>query len=313
MVDLEKDLGLNIPKHENNPTSRKAAYIEAMQQHKLGTNLKGEDVNLTEKQAKYLYNQSLESSKGISDSKKWYKPNGELRNAYDSFKADVSRGRGEYTSKVGGDLGQGFGFGGHFNASRWDMTRSAFVDSTKIMGEGLSNSLGFATAQQRRQFKTGGMMGKAMTGATVGFGAYNLISTGINGGDMYDALTDNVSAGAGMAGFHMGSKLGGAMFGAGSKKSRFVTSLLGGAVGGLAASQAVSGVMSGAADLTSSDSKIAKSLKGFSQLSGANGSIEQNDKTLTMRQKALQQLSQSSMNDRGSILGSEASILRGYM
>ena len=52
--------------------------------------------------------------------------------------------------------------------------------------------------------------------------------------------------------------------------------------------------------------------KGYSRLA-SNAGIEQNNRTLTMRQQALQQLSQSAINDRASLLGNEAAVLRGVL
>lgn len=67
-----------------------------------------------------------------------------------------------------------------------------------------------------------------------------------------------------------------------------------------------------ASDLTSNDSVLAKMAKGYSKLA-SNAGIEQNNRTLTMRQQALQQLSQSAINDRASLLGNEAAVLRGVL
>ena len=325
MIDLKNDLGLNIQQHEANDFSRKQAYINALTQKSIGTGLDGNSINLTDKQSEYLYR--LQEESATATPKRAEKLKEEYNYARNAFQSEADRTSGHYAEKgysgkwtKGSESGAGIGFKAHMYGSQRSLLANSWRGSVQLVGEGLSNSLGYATKQQRLQYKTGGLMAKGMTAFTIGTGAYNLISTGINGGDMYDAMSDNLSFAAGMVGFHAGSKLGGAMSNVrkvGDKtvglKRRAVGSAIGGIGGNLVASQLVSGGLSAIKDMGSSDSQIVKTLKGQTLVTGGLGNITDNNKTLTMRQRSLQQLSQSSMNDRASILGSEASILRGYM
>ena len=328
VIDLESELGLNIPKHEENEISRKAATIEALKEYSLGDDSNGKPRKLTAKEADHLFESAKSGEKEFTGFigrtvDKIPGLRGLNRPEADAFmtglKADFDRSNGDFRFRKGSDIGSGFGFG-HFKADRKHLALASITDTGALIGEGLSNSFGRTTSQQRRQYKTGGIVGKAGTVAAVGFNAYNIISTGLQGGDMYDAVSDNLQGMAMFGGISMGAKLGGAL-GKGGKetgkaygsKLRVAGSIAGGLTGGLIASGIASGVMSTVGDITKSNSSIVKAVKGNSMLLGSMGSIEQNNKTLTMRQKALQQLSQSAMNDRGSILGSEASILRGYM
>jgi hypothetical protein len=75
-------------------------------------------------------------------------------------------------------------------------------------------------------------------------------------------------------------------------KMRFAGGAVGGAIGFAAGAALVGGGMWAASDLTSNDSVLAKMARGYSKLA-SNAGTEQNNRTLTMRQQALQQLSQS--------------------
>ena len=143
---------------------------------------------------------------------------------------------------------------------------------------------------------------------------------------MYETMTFNLAAASGMAGFTAGSRLGGSLFQGAQMvknehtglnqlkggKMRFAGGAVGGAIGFAAGAALVGGGMWAASDLTSNNSVLAKMAKGYSRLA-SNAGTEQNNRTLTMRQQALQQLSQSAINDRASLLGNEAAVLRGVL
>lgn len=114
--------------------------------------------------------------------------------------------------------------------------------------------------------------------------------------------------------FRTKAKEGGRWFGAGkvvqnidgsSKivggKLRLGAQFAGGLIGGAVATGVVAGITYGAQDLTSSESSIAKAARSYSKLSEL-ADVTQNRGTLTMRTKSIsQQLSQSALNDRGSL------------
>ena len=170
------------------------------------------------------------------------------------------------------------------------------------------------------------MLGKAGALVGPGLGAATIFSTIADGGDMYETMTFNLAAASGMAGFTAGNRLGGSFFkGAQTVKNeytglnqlkggkmRFAGGAVGGAIGFAAGAALVGGGMWAASDLTSNDSVLAKMARGYSKLA-SNAGTEQNNRTLTMRQQALQQLSQSAINDRASLLGNEAAVLRGVL
>ena len=95
-------------------------------------------------------------------------------------------------------------------------------------------------------------------------------------------------------------------------KARLAVGVAGGILGGAVAYAAVAGSAYAAQDLFSADSKIAEGARKFTSLT-SSANITQNQGTLTMRQRALQQISQSAMNDRQSILSNEAAILKGLI
>ena len=95
-------------------------------------------------------------------------------------------------------------------------------------------------------------------------------------------------------------------------KARLAVGVAGGILGGALSYAAVAGTAYAAQDLFSADSKIAEGARKFTSLT-SSANITQNQGTLTMRQRALQQISQSAMNDRQSILSNEAAILKGLI
>ena len=245
------------------------------------------------------------------------------------IRSDFHRTQGNVgaSSMVGGaSLGYSIGFSGHRRASQSALAGSAMFDTARALSENSLNSLGIVTNQQRMQFKSSGMLGKAGALLGPGLGAATIFSTIADGGDMYETMTFNLAAAGGMAGFTAGNRLGGSFFkGAQTVKNeytglnqlkggkmRFAGGAVGGAIGFAAGAALVGGGMWAASDLTSNDSVLAKMAKGYSKLA-SNAGIEQNNRTLTMRQQALQQLSQSAINDRASLLGNEAAVLRGVL
>ena len=274
----------------------------------------------------------------------------------DYLRRDVKADRGEWTVR-GGAKGYGFGWQGNRTASAFAHLGSGFTHTGGLIGEGMANSVGIITKQQRQMWKTGNPLVKSFAVAGPLIGTYTLGSTMLEGGDMGEALAFNASAAALLPGFHFGKSLASAQssymaglfsslktieqrgstagltFGAAKHykagdilpdgtvaakdmikggKARLAVGVAGGILGGAVAYAAVAGTAYAAQDLFSADSKIAEGARKFTSLT-SSANITQNQGTLTMRQRALQQISQSAMNDRQSILSNEAAILKGLI
>ena len=272
----------------------------------------------------------------------------------DYLRRDVKAERGEWTVRGGAANGYGFGWQGNRLASGVAHTVSGITHTGGLIGEGMANSVGIITKQQRQMWKTGNPLVKSFAVAGPLIGTYTLGSTMLEGGDMGEALAFNASAAALLPGFHFGKSLASAQssymaglfsplktieqrgstagltFGAAKHykagdllpdgtvaakdvikggKARLAVGVAGGILGGALSYAAVAGTAYAAQDLFSADSKIAEGARKFTSLT-SSANITQNQGTLTMRQRALQQISQSAMNDRAQVLGSEASILK---
>ena len=316
-----KRIGLetNIDTSQTNSSARRALALEELKKNVIGTDsVSGNKTFITESQAKHLYDNHYMKNSGRSAQKDVNR----IKNDFQRSQGDVAS-----ASRLGGaNSGYSIGFGGHRRASQGALAASSVLDTSRAFSENALNSLGIVTNQQRMQFKSSGVVGKA--GALLGpaLGAATIFSTIADGGDMYETLTFNLGAAGGMAGFTAGSRLAGSMFkGAEATKNpitginqlkggklRFAGGAVGGAVGFAAGAALVGGSMWAASDLTSNNSILAGMARGYSKLAFGAGT-EQNNRTLTMRQQALQQLSQSAMNDRASLLGNEAAVLRGVL
>lgn len=329
--DYFKRIGLetNIDTSETNSSARRALALEELKKNVIGTDsVTGDKTYIDEHAARGLYNSVVgkdgkpkASSMNIGgklEDDEAYKIKKGLEN-------DFKRSQGQHAG-YGLHSGYSMGIGGYRRASSDDLLRSVYKDGAGAAWENSLNSLGIVTAQQKRQWRNGGLLAKA--GAAVGpvLGAATIFSTIADGGDMYETMTFNLAAAGGMAGFTAGNRLGGSFFkGAQTVKNeytglnqlkggkmRFAGGAVGGAIGFAAGAALVGGGMWAASDLTSNDSVLAKMARGYSKLA-SNAGIEQNNRTLTMRQQALQQLSQSAINDRASLLGNEAAVLRGVL
>lgn len=325
--DYFNSLGVYIDVDESkfpDPAAKRAVTLEALRNKKIGTDaVTGADTFINEDQAKFLYGRYEDKQK----SGKFGGLINDIRTERDfrRIENDFARSQGK-AAGAGATSGYSMGFGGYRRADRGELLKSAIPDTARAVGENFLNSLGVTTSQQRMQYKSSGVLGKAGALLGPGLGAATIFSTIADGGDMYETMTFNLAAAGGMAGFTAGNRLGGSFFkGAQTVKNeytglnqlkggkmRFAGGAVGGAIGFAAGAALVGGGMWAASDLTSNDSVLAKMAKGYSKLA-SNAGIEQNNRTLTMRQQALQQLSQSAINDRASLLGNEAAVLRGVL
>lgn len=325
--DYFNSLGVYIDVDESkfpDPAAKRAVTLEALRNKKIGTDaVTGADTFINEDQAKFLYGRYEDKQK----SGKFGGLINDIRTERDfrRIENDFARSQGK-AAGAGATSGYSMGFGGYRRADRGELLKSAIPDTARAVGENFLNSLGVTTSQQRMQYKSSGVLGKAGALLGPGLGAATIFSTIADGGDMYETMTFNLAAAGGMAGFTAGNRLGGSFFkGAQTVKNeytglnqlkggkmRFAGGAVGGAIGFAAGAALVGGGMWAASDLTSNDSVLAKMAKGYSKLA-SNAGIEQNNRTLTMRQQALQQLSQSAINDRASLLGNEAAVVRGVL
>lgn len=318
--DYFKRIGLdtNIDTSETNSSARRALALEELKKNSVGTDaVTGNKTFITESQAKYLYNNYNNGKSSFS-----------AQRDMSRIISDFERGQGNLGAGVhaGATMGYSIGFAGHRRASQTALLKSAPLDTARALKENALNSIGVVTNQQKMQWRSSGLLGKAGAALGPALGAATIFSTIADGGNMYETMTFNLAAAAGMAGFTAGSRIGGAAFKGGQivkneytglnqlkgGKLRFAGGAVGGAIGFAAGAALVGGGMWAASDLTSNKSILADMARGYSKLS-SNAGIEQNNRTLTMRQQALQQLSQSAINDRGSLLGNEAAILRGVL
>lgn len=322
-------LSVNIDDTQTDPAARRALALEELKKNVIGTDsVSGNKTFVTESQAKHLYDNHYNQKRSTSSTVNKMREESAIKDVT-RIRSDFHRTQGNVgaSSMVGGaSLGYSIGFSGHRRASQSALAGSAMFDTARAFSENSLNSLGIVTNQQRMQFKSSGMLGKAGALLGPGLGAATIFSTIADGGDMYETMTFNLAAASGMAGFTAGSRLGGSLFQGAQMvknehtglnqlkggKMRFAGGAVGGAIGFAAGAALVGGGMWAASDLTSNDSVLAKMAKGYSKLA-SNAGIEQNNRTLTMRQQALQQLSQSAINDRASLLGNEAAVLRGVL
>ena len=322
-------LSVNIDDTQTDPSARRALALEELKKNEIGTDsVTGEKTFITESQAKHLYDNHYNQKRSTSSTVNKMREESAVKDVT-RIRSDFHRSQGNVgaSSMVGGaSMGYSIGLSGHRRASQSALAGSAIFDTARSFSENSLNSLGIVTNQQRMQFKSSGMLGKAGALVGPGLGGAMIFSTIAEGGDMYETMTFNLAAAGGMAGFTAGSRLGGSLFQGAQMvknehtglnqlkggKMRFAGGAIGGAVGFAAGAALVGGSMWAVSDLTKNDSVLAKMARGYSKLA-SNAGIEQNNRTLTMRQQALQQLSQSAINDRASLLGNEAAVLRGVL
>lgn len=233
-----------------------------------------------------------------------------------NFKSKIF-GNGIYPGRdeVGAYTGD-FGIGAKAakEASAGQLFKRAGIFATGGSGykrELLANSFGFISKQQAAQK---GLMNfftnKMLIPATALFSLYDSAKSG----DISDFFVNSsFGIGAGIGG-RIGQSL---ALGAG-RAIGFETlglRMLGGlglGVGGLAVGALVAGTVSLGASFNDSNNLLARTADKMRYSSLVND-FTQTDTTLTHRQRALEQISKSALNNRGQLLGNEASILAGAM
>lgn len=195
---------------------------------------------------------------------------------------------------------------GHSIGQRIGNNARAIVN---VLGQGTvestMNMLGVNTAAQNNmasrsmKSKLGSMINPAL-------GAYMLYDAVKDGEAPWEFAGDTASMVLASRAYGVGQAVT-AMFNGGNMARRVVGGVLGGGVFAAGTIATMAG-----SDLLKNESQIASFLKKTSTPE-LMASAAQNENTLTMRQRALQKMSNSAMNDRGQLLGSEAAVLRGSM
>lgn len=225
-----------------------------------------------------------------------------------AFEADIKRNKGQFTLKAGAENGYGFGLKGAMSSSRSANLASMAFHGPGVAAEGLLNSLGLMTRQQRLAFKSGGVMSKLGTATIPLIGAGILVSSMVNGENPSDVGSMALTSAGLLTGLHTGMRLGGALTPA-NTAMRGAGLFTGGLIGAATGLAITGGAAYVARDMTSSQSSIANFARKRSKREELTSTF-QNNATLTMRQKALQQISSAEMNGRGQVLGNEANMLK---
>lgn len=225
-------------------------------------------------------------------------------------KRDILRGEGKWAAGAGLSQGYGFGFVGSFKAGRASDAASLLFDTPMVAKEATLNAMGIMTKQQKLQAASGGVMGKVM-GGMVPFSAAAFIGSGMyDGEDPFSIAQNQMVSAAGFTGAIAGIRAGGIL--APTMKNGVVKGLgrvAGGVIGGATGAGLTYGITESVRDITSAESFIGKTAYKMASREYFADTM-QTQATLTARQKALQQVNSSVLNDRGFTLGNEASILK---
>lgn len=226
---------------------------------------------------------------------------------------------------TGGIMGWGMSYKQFKAAETKDFAkRSAFFLNplNAATREDTLNTLGMLSKSQKAQVAKGGIVNKAFHMAIPGVTAFGVGSTLAEGGDFSDYMTDIMAPEVGMfygwrAGKSMGHTMGSMVSGKSAKSAGFkaMSGILGGAVGAVTGALAFGAAASGIKSSNDSNNFIKRSahdIKGLDLTS--DFLVNQNTmKQTTQRRRALDQLSKSSLNNRGQLMGNEAMIMRGVM
>ena len=190
-------LSVNIDDTQTDPAARRALALEELKKNVIGTDsVSGNKTFVTESQAKHLYDNHYNQKRSTSSTVNKMREESAIKDVT-RIRSDFHRTQGNVgaSSMVGGaSLGYSIGFSGHRRASQSALAGSAMFDTARAFSENSLNSLGIVTNQQRMQFKSSGMLGKAGALLGPGLGAATIFSTIADGGDMYETMTFNLAA-----------------------------------------------------------------------------------------------------------------------
>ena len=228
---------------------------------------------------------------------------------------DIRLDQGKFSFLPSNVQGYGQGFKGSVQASRAVHAGNFFKHMPLVSPsswDALANSFGVLTPTQKLQSQNGGRLIKAMNASiplgVAGFTMHQFV----NGADPIDIAATNTSFAMGVTGFRMGKALGGALTPTGSIAGRAIGIASMGTLGFAAGMLGTQAVFDSVKDLTSNESEIAKTAKKIYTRSSIANTQNSRD-SLTLRQRTLNKLSNSGLNDRGTLLGNEAMVMKNLM
>ena len=228
---------------------------------------------------------------------------------------DIHLEQGKFSFLPSNSYGYGQGFKGSVEASRAVHAGNFFKHMPLVSPsswDSLANSFGILTPTQKLQSQNGGRLIKAMNASipigVAGFTMHQFMS----GADPIDIAATNTSFAMGVTGFRMGKAIGGALSPTGSIAGRAVGMASLGTLGFAAGMIGTQAVFDTVKDMTSNESEIAKTAKKIYTRSSIANTQNSRD-SLTLRQRTLNKLSNSGLNDRGTLLGNEAMVMKNLM
>jgi hypothetical protein len=240
-----------------------------------------------------------------SDGRSGFRQRTDFQAVKSGLERDIHMEGGGATLRPGLNKGYGNGMMGASRSSRMDHVKN-IPRAVLGSGDALANAFGILTPTQKLQSRTGSLATRMINASiplgVTGFSAMQMMS----GEDPMDIVSTNLSFAAGMTGFRVGKAVGGAV-------TRGLGGIAaGGALGFTAAMVGTQAVFDGAKDLTSNESEIAKIAKSvYTRESMAN--MRDSRESLTLRGRTLEKLSSSGMNDRRTLLGNEALVMKNLM
>ena len=221
-----------------------------------------------------------------------------------AFKGKTSYGFKDAAERNAASVGEHAGRAATFITGGSGAKREAFM-----------NSLGFLTKNQKREAtaNAAGKMAKSTKWLIPGIAGITAADTALDGGGIDDFIGDyTIPEVMAVGGWHAGKNSGYLIGGALGNTGRPLLAM--GAMGGIAggAMGLIGGAVAGyvVSSASESDNMVRETAHAM-KIGLFNGNFEENRKTLTSRQRAMSRLSKSALNDRGQILGNEASILAG--
>lgn len=243
----------------------------------------------------------------------------EHKGIYDNFSISRSENLGgsmhlkDY-KPVFGTTGYGLGFMNSFKASRTEhlMRGLHFMNPLGAggasAGQAIMETFGVMNRAQRMQAAQARGFGKLGSAMVPGLGAAQLLMGMYNKEDAGQIFEDMFSMGTSLAGWRAGAAIGGGIGGGSASVGRLLGLGIGGLTGMALGYGIGVGVVGGVRDIVSNESKI----RSFAKKVGTKEAIvsqQQTVQSLTSRQASLQKLARSGLNDRGLLLGNEATVL----
>lgn len=224
----------------------------------------------------------------------------------------------EKPTSTGGWAGWGLSFKEFNQATSSNLAkRAAFFTNpfNASVREDALNTVGLLSKAQKNAVQNSGILNRVFHTMIPGATAIGLGSTIAEGGDGFDYIADVAAPEvAAFGGWRAGKATSTALASTMTKSfnAKAAAGLVGGVTGaviGGAATLAITQTIKSSAD---SNNLIKQTHKSLTSADFSNPvMVTQN--TMTSRRRAMEQLSKSSLNNRGQILGNEASIMRGYM